>query len=125
MDFQHDRTCNTQITRTMLADDRLLLDRFGAKRAFHQIDLGFMLGLSALSSALAFTRSSFMRSRFRERLSRSAVSESGTAMSREHDAQTSASGALSLAQNGQIVGIFLRVEPAGQNSCCRCGRRYP
>ena len=36
LDFKDNRSHDTQITRAMLADGRLVLDRFSAERTFHQ-----------------------------------------------------------------------------------------
>src|ERR1700722_13025532 len=89
----------------MLADDGFVLDGFSAERALHQTDRRFLLRLSASSSPRTRISSSRTMSRFRARSSRSASSEAGTAMSREHEPHTSAFEAFSRAQNGQIAGM--------------------
>src|SRR5215207_995073 len=53
LDLENDRTHDPQIPGAMLADDRLVLDRLGAERAFHQDDRFFLRRRSASSSLLA------------------------------------------------------------------------
>src|SRR5260221_4757023 len=105
LNFQHHRTGDAQIARAVLACDGFILDDFSAERALHQTGRRFLPRLRLSSSRLAANNSSRAASRFRRRSSRSSISETGTAMSRAQEMQTSATEAFSCAQNGQVIDI--------------------
>src|SRR4030081_390008 len=90
LDFEDHRTRYAQIPRAVLARDGFILDGLGAKRTLHQADRRFLRCRSRSSSALPADNFSRRLSRFSISSSRSAISEPGTAMSREQESQTSA-----------------------------------
>jgi hypothetical protein len=114
LDFQHYRAGYPQIAGAVLARNGLIPDGFGAEGALHQTNRYFLLRLSSSSARLAFDKSSRTASRFRTKSFRSSISETGTAMSREQLAQTSAAEAFSCAQNGHVIdmdqGATLRIK---------------
>jgi hypothetical protein len=83
LDLDDDGAYNPQIPRAMFADDRLILDRFGAERTFHQADRFFLRRMSVSSSLFARSSSRRSVSRWCASSLRSASSDWGTAISRE------------------------------------------
>src|SRR5689334_5820816 len=106
LDLQKHRPGHAQVARAMLADDRFILDGLGAERAFHRgyLNLARLRIIAISLSALRI--SSAIISRLRNSSSRSATSEAGMAISREHAVQTRASSALSEWQNGHFIGAI-------------------